>query len=365
MITSYIRKTYFSLYVGCLAFLASLVLLGIMMTVCFDLERTPRYANVALNFEKNEHSFRFADIKIGIFLLQNGLPALEMSTYEDDALRFFYFNWSEFYWRLAANVRRATPFELLQSQLPTLFSSEIPREKPQDSFPKNAVESLPLPSPIPLPIIENIPDKPVVLLLHTHTTESYLPHSGRERSDPKKNELGDIVTVAEFLKKELEEKHQIPVVHCKTIHDSYPFRESYNRSLNSAKKYLEKYPSIKVVLDIHRDATPGIKATCTVNGQNHANLLLVVGTDRMGLEHPHWRLNEAFAQRLIDLMQRSYPELDSDILVAKARYNQHLHPKYLILEVGDHQTAMIEAQRSTAIFAEILAKALKTPFNPQ
>lgn len=300
------------------------------------------------------------DTQSSRFILRSGIPALERTSGEDDPFRLFHINWSEIYWKIAANIRQATPREILTTQFPILslvqpkiLPSLPPVRAIKPTLPKPAVpQEQPLEKlkPTPAP-----PTEPLILLYHTHTTESYLPESGHSHSNPDKEERGDIVKVGAYLKNILEKNYGIPTLHCDKIHDSYPFRESYLRSQVTLKEYLEKYPSIKMVFDIHRDATPGITATCTINNAATSTVLLVVGTDRMGLAHPKWKANHQFANELTQGMNQYYPGLSSGIIVSDARYNQHLHEKALILEIGDHNSTLEEAYRAADAFGAILA----------
>lgn len=311
---------------------------------------------------QNNHRLIQLDTQSARFILNNGIAVLERNSSEDDPYRLLHFNWSEIYWRLAANIRYATPYEILKTQLPVLalFKPQLPKPP----APVQLVQTQKIINPQPViqreTVIPSTASEPLVLLFHTHTTESYLPESGKERSNPDKEELGDIVKVGHHLQQVLEQTYGISSIHCTKIHDSYPFRESYLRSQETVKEYLTKYPSIKVVLDIHRDATPGIDATCVLAGESVAKILLVVGTDRMGLNHPNWKNNHEFAKELSQSMNQYYAGLNSGILVSNARYNQHLHPQALIIEIGDHHTELKEAQRAVEAFASILAMKLKT-----
>jgi stage II sporulation protein P len=302
------------------------------------------------------------DTQSSRFILCSGIPALERSAGEDDPFRLFQFDWAGIYWNLATNVRQATPREILKTQFPLLALV-----KPLPPPPALPAKIIPPPEnnkikPEEFPKITELSAEPEVLIYHTHTSESYIPMSGKEHLLNKK---GDIVKVGARLQKLLEEKYKIRTVHCETIHDQYPFGESYERSQITLKKYLSDYPSLKMVIDLHRDATPGIDAVCTIKGEKTATILIVVGSDKMGLHHPNWKQNQAFALKIAETMNLYYPGLNSGVIVAKARYNQHLHLKALLLEFGDQNSSWDQVSRSVEYCAEVLAIALRSKTPPE
>ena len=156
----------------------------------------------------------------------------------------------------------------------------------------------------------------------------------------------------------LEEKYNIKSIHSGEIHDQIPFRESYQRSQTTIKNYLSEYPSIKVVLDVHRDAAPGVNARCMINDKSVATIGIIVGSDKMGLPHPNWRKNYQFASKLAENMNLYYPGLNSRVLTTECRYNQHLHDHALIIEMGDQNSTLEEAYRAVELFGGILAITL-------
>lgn len=303
------------------------------------------------------------DTQSSRFILCSGIPALERSAGEDDPFRLFQFDWTGIYWNLATNVRQATPREIIKTQFPILA----------------LVKPLPPPPALPVKIIPPVKNgeirpeeltkplelaaEPEVLIYHTHTSESYIPVCGK---DHRPNKKGDIVRVGELLQKTLEVKYKIKTIHNETIHDNqYPFSASYDRSQVTLKKCLAEYPSLKLVIDMHRDATPGINAVCTIQGEKTATILIVVGSDKMGLSHPNWKKNHAFALKIAETMNLYYPGLNSGVIVAKARYNQHLHPHALIFEFGDQNSTWEQVNRSVERFAEILAIILRSKTLPE
>ena len=304
------------------------------------------------------------DTQTSRFILQNGIPFLERSVGEDDPFTLFSFNWTQIYWRLAANLKDPNPQEIIKTQFPllALVAPEPPARLIKDvtlAQPPDQTEPEPVVSPSG---VETTPTntapvatlQPAVLIYHTHTSESYLPASGKDHLYPR----GDIFQVGSYLQQVLENRYSIPCIHAEEIHDQIPFRESYQRSQLTLKKYLKEYPNLQVVLDVHRDATPGVKASCVINGKQTATIGIVVGSDKMGLPHPNWRKNHQFAQKLAEAMNLYYPGLNSRVLITDARYNQHLHDHALLIEFGDQHSTLEEVNRAADLFASVLALVL-------
>mgnify|MGYP000859445802 FL=1 len=286
------------------------------------------------------------------FILRNGLPVLDRTAGEEDPFTLLHFNWIEFYWKIAANINQGTPQEIIKTQVPLLALSHV---KPSPMNPPPLVKEPVKPPLQQLPTPENkisSSTKPSVLVYHTHTSESYLPVSGKDHLF---NQKGDIVKVGEYLQNVLEEKYNIKTFHCDQIHDQYPFRESYQRSQQTLIKYLKDYPSLEILLDVHRDATPGLKPTCAVKGVEAATVMMVIGTDKMGLAHPNWKRNQEFATKINDCLNLYYPGLSNGIVISDARYNQHLSDRALIIEFGNQDSKLEQVYRSVEHFAEILA----------
>ncbi|MFB0921196.1 MAG: stage II sporulation protein P, partial [Oscillospiraceae bacterium] len=126
---------------------------------------------------------------------------------------------------------------------------------------------------------------------------------------------------------------------------------------------LKKYPSISVVLDVHRDAIGDsdvvYKTVAEADGKSCAQFMLLVGTGENGLEHPNWKENLKFALYLQSAVVAKYPSLPRPIALKKERYNQHLSTGYLILEVGSSGNTLSEALNAVRLFADAAAPALK------
>ena len=203
--------------------------------------------------------------------------------------------------------------------------------------------------------------EPTVLILHTHATESYTKTTEvyDETYYRTHNENYNMVRIGQQVA-ELLEAAGISVIHDRTLHDAPSYEEAYDRSREAAKAYLEQYPSICLVLDLHRDAadmTQGqLRTLATIDGQESAQLMLVVGTSASGQPHPNWQQNLALAEKLHVVLQKENPGVCRPILLRNQRFNQDLHPGALLVEVGAAGNTLPEA----LLAAEALAEAIST-----
>ena len=196
-------------------------------------------------------------------------------------------------------------------------------------------------------------DAPQVLILHTHATESYTKDGAQYQEVAAFRTLDEqhnMLRVGEALAETLR-AWDIQVIHDTTLHDYPSYTGSYNNSRKTAQKYLEEYPSIKLVLDIHRDAvelTGGrqMDTSATVDGQEAAQLMLVVGTNAGGLTHPQWQENLALALKLHVQLEQENPGIMRPLYLRTERFNQDLLPGALLVEVGAAGNTLEEALRA-------------------
>lgn len=196
-------------------------------------------------------------------------------------------------------------------------------------------------------------DDPQVLILHTHATESYLPAS--EGNYHSKEEANTVRDVGNVLAQTLEKKG-IAVVHDKTLHDYPSYNNSYNRSYETAAALLQKYPTVRCVIDLHRDAiaSESTAATVSINGKTCAKYSFVVGTGAATYSN-----NISFINSLNTVAAQNYSGYTGKVIERGYRYNQDLSSKYLLLEIGYNRNQIDEARNSAEIFGNILADTLK------
>lgn len=209
-------------------------------------------------------------------------------------------------------------------------------------------------------------DGPQILIIHTHGSEAYTPDKidSYEVSDTFRTEDTEhsVIRVGDELASCFE-SYGLSVIHDRSIYDYPSYTGSYAKSQAAVESYLKKYPSISVVLDVHRDAIGDndvvYKTVAEADGKPCAQFMMLVGTGENGLEHPNWQENLKFALYLQSAVVAKYPSLPRPIALKKERYNQNLSTGYLILEVGSSGNTLSEALNAVRLFADAAAPALK------
>lgn len=197
--------------------------------------------------------------------------------------------------------------------------------------------------------------KPLVGVYHTHTAESFIPTSGVTHRPG--GQRGEIVDVGDSLLKRLN-SHGIPAIHNKDIHDYPSFMKAYGASEVTVKKMVDNNPTLQMIFDIHRDADKKENSTIIINGVSVARISIVVATGQPDLAQPHWQENHAFAKLIDAKLNQHYPGLSRGIHLVDWRYNQHLHPRALLLEVGCQENTKEEAERSMEMFGDVIAEII-------
>ena len=208
-------------------------------------------------------------------------------------------------------------------------------------------------------------DKPQVLIMHTHTTESYFPFEGeyydKTYSSRSTDNSQNMVAVGEKIKTKLQE-YGISVLHDKTQHDYPSYNGSYDRSAVPVKEYLKKYPSIKIVLDVHRDAIiSGDTATAPIaeiNGKTAAQVMIINGCANDNINYPDFFKNLSFAADLQNQLEMDYQGLTRPLLFDYRKYNQHLTTGSILLEVGGHANTLEQALYSGELIGNSLGRLL-------
>ena len=171
--------------------------------------------------------------------------------------------------------------------------------------------------------------EPAVLILHTHTTESYTGNYKKEGAYRTLDEENNMLRVGQALSDALT-RAGIGVIHDEVLHDDPSYNGSYAHAREYIGDYLERYPSICLVIDLHRDAvSDGWGNQLAYTKDDTAQLMLVVGTN-----HENWTENMALAVKLQARLEQENPGICRSMALRGQRFNQDLCPGALLIEVG-------------------------------
>ncbi|MBQ2774302.1 MAG: stage II sporulation protein P [Clostridia bacterium] len=206
-------------------------------------------------------------------------------------------------------------------------------------------------------------NQPAVLIFHTHTSEGYeildrnfyaQGYTGRS-NDEKRN----VVRVGTEIASQLEAAGY-KVIHDKEIHDS-KYTGAYSHSRKTVEEYLKKYPSIQVVLDVHRDAIHldngnKIKPVANINGKKAAQIMIITGAEEGKVtDFPDWEYNLRFTLKLQQTAETMYPGLMRPVLFSQRKYNMDLSHCNVLLEMGSDANTLDEAAYSGRLIGKALA----------
>lgn len=208
--------------------------------------------------------------------------------------------------------------------------------------------------------------EPQILIMHTHATESYEPYErdfydssfNSRTTDPNMN----MAAVGDAIAEQLEAAG-IAVIHDTTMHDYPSYNDSYDRSRETVENILAEYPSIKIVLDIHRDAIERksgerIAPVAEIQGKNAAQVMIISGCDDGTMNMPNYLKNFRFASLLQQQLESDYEGLTRPILFDYRKYNQDLTTGSILIEVGGHANSVDQAVYSGELIGRSLAKCL-------
>ncbi len=201
-------------------------------------------------------------------------------------------------------------------------------------------------------------DEPFVLIYHTHATESYndTNDTGTFRSsDPERNMIAIGKTMADSL-----DARGIKTVHLTEMFDESSYNTAYHNSAAAVEDAIKSFPSLKYIIDIHRDSVTDEEGKCisadfTYKGETAAQMMFVVGTDEGGSGHAEWRNNLTTALHLQSRLCAAAPASMRPINLRKASFYQDKSAGALLVEIGTVGNTLEEAKRSAEIFAQALA----------
>lgn len=222
------------------------------------------------------------------------------------------------------------------------------QEDPDATFVSNPVEKT------------DVSSSPQVYIYNTHQTESY----SMKTLEP--YNITPSVMMASYLMKEHFQKEGIETIVEETnISDymkeqGYQYAESYVASRTFVESILKKYPDLKLIIDLHRDAIPHDSSTITIGEKNYAKVLLIVG-----MNNPNYQTNLSLAQSFSDLINQSYPKLSRGIMSKSGSnvnglYNQDLNGNMILLELGANENTIDEVQNTVEAIVPIISAYLKS-----
>ena len=200
---------------------------------------------------------------------------------------------------------------------------------------------------------------PQILIYHTHSQEGYKDTTPGDASMT-------IVGVGDYLETLLENKYGIEVLHHKGVYDMPNRDNAYSNALPELEKILQETPSIEVVIDLHRDGVPENRHLVTeIDGKPTAKIMFFNGLSRTTsqgelsyLSNPYIADNLALSFQMQLAAAEYFPDLTRKIYLKGYRYNLHLCPKSMLVEVGAQTNTFEEARNAMEPLAAILSYVL-------
>lgn len=203
---------------------------------------------------------------------------------------------------------------------------------------------------------------PQILILHTHSCECYTPETPGElcsadyrTTDPDRSVIAVGDTLAETL-----EALGYGVLHDRTHYDDPAYSGAYDRSGAAVEAWLREYPSICIVIDLHRDSLGGQRTEYVLPDGKSAQVMLLLTTGENGLSHPAWKENLALGLELQSELESRCPGFARPLYLSPARYNQQLCTGSFLVEVGTERNTLTEAKRAAVLLGNALDAVLKS-----
>lgn len=200
---------------------------------------------------------------------------------------------------------------------------------------------------------------PQILIYHTHSQEAFADSVPGDRAT-------SIVGVGDYLTQLLTEKYGYQVLHHDAAYDVPSRDEAYSAALPDIEQVLADYPQIQVIIDLHRDAVAEETHLVTqLDGRPTARFMFFNGLSRTKktgnityLYNENLDSNLAFSFQLQKTAMEYYPGLTRKIYLKAYRYNMHLRPRNLLVELGAQNNTVEEAMNACDPLAHILDMVL-------
>lgn len=207
--------------------------------------------------------------------------------------------------------------------------------------------------------IDKTVEGPQILIYHTHSQEGFADSiPGDENTS--------IIGVGEQLTEILTEKYGYQVLHHMGKYDVKSRDDAYSAALPEIEKVLKENPTIQVVIDLHRDQMPeSTHLVMDVGGRPTARFMFFNGMSRTKktgnisyLYNGNLEDNLAFSFQMQMKAESYYPGLARKIYLKGYRYNMHLCPKTLLIELGAQNNTLEEAMNACDPIAHLLDMVL-------
>jgi len=272
------------------------------------------------------------------------------------------------------------PRLILSQEMPVIYGVDVQEISLEDSTPPDNPETDiyfdVLPEDIKMEFLGFANDEPQefrvgilgpqILIYHTHTTEAYRPTIEDEYvaagSWRTKDNAHSVVAVGEILSQELQ-RYGFKVLHDTTNHEPPKLDTAYERSLVTMQEYQQKYPTIQVFIDLHRDAYQDVEAGrkdfVMVNGEECARVMCVVGTGEKCSVKPNYESNYKLALSFTNEMEKIKKGFTRPIRIKTGRYNQQVSDMCLLIEVGHNANTLQQAKNAAKYVALALSRVLE------
>ncbi|MFG6394213.1 MAG: stage II sporulation protein P [Lachnospiraceae bacterium] len=206
-------------------------------------------------------------------------------------------------------------------------------------------------------------NKPQILIFHTHAaSEAFIDSKKGKQSD-------SIVGVGSRLAYLLRKKYGYNVIHDTTefdrINGNIDRSKAYNKAADKLEETLKKYPSIEVIIDLHRDGVGNsVQRLTTIDGKKTAQVMFFNGLSRNSsgnieyLHNKNLQANLAFSLQMKLKCMENYPDFARPVYLKGYRYNMHLRENFLLIELGNENNTVEEAKNAMEPLAKVLDQVL-------
>lgn len=202
---------------------------------------------------------------------------------------------------------------------------------------------------------KELKEEPLIYIYNTHQTEQYIGN------DITPNPT--VLTASYYLKEQLEKLGIKTIVEETNIseilkNNNWNYDQSYKASRINLEKIKQTYPSIKIFIDLHRDALKHQQSTTTINEKDYAKVLFVIGK-----EHENYQKNLEYTETINNILKQKYPEITKGILQKEGPgvngiYNQDLSENIILLEVGANENTIEEVTNTLDIISQVIKEKI-------